>query len=201
MNELPWHLAVILLAALIVVNSILLVATMRQLGGISLRIAPAHPGDIEGGPEIGAEVMIPGWDPVRAGLVLFMSPDCSLCAQLVPAIAGVRRGYPELQLVAAVRATSPEARDQYAKQLGSYARSDLESMFGEWSIPGTPYAVGIDGNGRVAARGVTNSLEHLEVIADGVVSRTDELARGSRQQGPSSGPLEAEPLSGEVQQS
>ncbi|MDX6593068.1 MAG: hypothetical protein QOJ13_2264 [Gaiellales bacterium] len=121
--------------------ALLVLALYRQVGVLHMRLAPtgAFEHDAEG---------IPLGDAAPVGtagaLVVFTSVSCPICAQIV-------HGLGALQSDHAVPVV--HARDD--DPLGS----ELHREFG---VPGTPYAVYVDNDGLVRAKGAVNTLEQLE---------------------------------------
>ena len=75
-------------------------------------------------------------------LAVFISPGCSLCAELEPAIAALQRELP-VEIY-------DEERDALAWELSR--------------VPGSPYAVALDADGIVLARGTFNTPAQLRSI-------------------------------------
>jgi hypothetical protein len=97
---------------------------------------------------------------------------------LFSAIPAVERHYDELKVVTIVTGRDEAGRAAYAKDIGSTARLDLKELMSDWSIPGTPFAVGIDAGGIVSKSGVVNSLDQLEALAEFLLRTEDsELAQ------------------------
>jgi hypothetical protein len=161
-----WQVLILLLGVGVVLEALILIAVMRQVGGILMQLRPARVGEIEGeGPEVGRALEFPGLDKSRPAIVLFLSPDCQICRPLLPAIPAVQRDYRELEVVTVVTGQDEARRVAYAQQIGESARADLADLMKEWVIPGTPYAVGLDAGGFVNKSGVVNSLDQLESLA------------------------------------
>jgi hypothetical protein len=131
--------------ACIAALTVAVLALARELGVLRLRIAPEPALDIAGeGPPLGSRVSLP---PSRAGaltLAVFSSEGCRLCQTLKPVVAAFRRD-PLVTL-----AEFDEVRDA--------------EVWRDLAIPGSPYAVALDSNGRVRAKGTFNSYGQLESI-------------------------------------
>jgi methylamine dehydrogenase accessory protein MauD len=193
-NVLLW-VAVICLAGIVL-------ALLRQVGILHERIAPAGallgregpaPGDAA--PELeledwsGNPLRVGGRDPEgRATLLFFVSPTCPVCKTLLPharsvctaedrdARLVVASDGPRGEHAAFVRAHSLDA--------GSYVLSaDLGIAY---QIGRLPYAVLIDADGVVGARGLVNTREHLESLfvarEHGVASVQEFVARDGEKQ-------------------
>lgn len=164
MTSQVWQVLVLLLLALVVLEGVILVGLMRQVGGLLLRLPPARPGATDDGPEAGT--IIPAQDlPRKAGILMFLSPGCAFCEDLLPGLPSVARHYPDLQLLAVPVADSEQEREAYSKSLPIEARSDLHELRRTLNIIGTPYAVGFDEEHRVAGSGAVNNIDQLETLA------------------------------------
>lgn len=72
-----WRIVVVMLAVGFLVEAVLLVATMRQVGGVLLRVGPIGAVDVRGGPKVGTVVEVPGRERTgRPALVVFTSSAC-----------------------------------------------------------------------------------------------------------------------------
>jgi thiol-disulfide isomerase/thioredoxin len=169
-GETIWQVLVLLLFVSAVAQGVVLVAVMRQVGGVIVQIRPPQPGQLEEGPAAGTVLDLPEAGPARPRVVVFVTPHCRPCEDLMPAVPVAARQYREIEFVAVVTGSDEADRRTYARTIeGVTARSDLHFLQDEWHIPATPYAVGLDGEGRVIQAGVVNHLDHLESLADAVV--------------------------------
>jgi thiol-disulfide isomerase/thioredoxin len=177
-----WQVLILLLAVGVVLEALILIAVMRQVGGILIQLRPARVGEIEGeGPPVGQALEFEGLDVSRPAIVLFLSPDCQICKPLLPAIPALQRNYRELGVVTVVTGQDEARRGAYAEQIGESARTDLPELMKDWLIPGTPYAVGLDAGGVVNKSGVVNSLDQLESLAGILLSGENNGSVASRQ--------------------
>jgi methylamine dehydrogenase accessory protein MauD len=167
-------------------------ALARQIGLLHERIAPVGALAISGGPEVGdpaprlsvvslrgatVEIGAPG--PTR--LLVFVSSDCPVCKRLIPLAASVARAE-NLELVfAGDGAPGAQAAlvDRY--DLGAYDFLNSAQLGMAFQVAKLPFAVLLDEQGRVAAKGLVNTREHLESLvvakAAGVDSIQTWLAR------------------------
>jgi thiol-disulfide isomerase/thioredoxin len=174
-----WRVLIVLLIAIAVVQAIVLIGVMRQVGAVLLQLHPPRVGEMpDQGPELGAAVDFSGHVIGRPALVLFISPTCGLCKPLVPAIAALRRAYREekLEVIAAIIGGSDSERERYAAEVGEAARTNLTTLEEDWRVPGTPFVVGIDSASNVYKTGVANSLDQLESLAEEVASSDRQVA-------------------------
>ncbi len=143
-------LAIGLGAALLglVALAVLVLALAREVG--MLRLAADPRGALElahEGPEVGGRTALAEHlevPPGRIGLAVFSSEGCGLCRALEPAVATFGRD-PRVVL-----RTFDEVRDADA-----WAAAD---------VPGSPFAVALDGDGTVLAKGTFNTGAQLESV-------------------------------------
>jgi hypothetical protein len=142
---------------------IAVLALAREVGMLRLRLGPAAALEIpDEGPEVGRGVDLaerfPHLSPTGIALAVFTSESCNVCQGLAPAIASLG-GDPELDV---------EVFDEVV---------DVD-VWRELGIPGSPYALAIDANGVVLAKGTFNNLAQLEsLLATAGRRRADLEAR------------------------
>ena len=174
MNELIWQFIVVALLVLAVAEGLVLLAVMRQMGAIQLQIGPAHAGEVEGGPDEGTQVEVPGLAAGKPAILAFVSPGCRACEGVVPAIAALRRDFPEVETIAVIGPGDASERIEYAAQYGDAARLDLRYLFDSLEIPYTPYTLALDPDSKVVLKGVVNNLPHLESVATVLLGHDDD---------------------------
>jgi methylamine dehydrogenase accessory protein MauD len=198
-----WIVSNLLLWAAVVGLAAVVVALLRQIGVLHERIAPV--GALVGGerPQVGEKAPVlelEGWsgETVRVGdrraaeppgpgargtLLFFVSPTCPVCKTLLPHLDSIRRAEGDgVQVVLA----SDGAREEHeafvrahALERGHYV---LSEMLGRaYQVGRLPYAILIDADGVVRARGLVNTREHLESLFQarelGVASVQEYVAR------------------------
>ena len=134
----------------LVALAIVVLALARELG--MLRLAVPQGGALEishEGPEVGARsALAPAFAPEltrgRLGLAVFTSEGCGLCRALQPAVEGFG-AHPSVVL-----RTFDEVSHQDA-----WRASD---------VPGSPFAVALDADGTVLAKGTFNTGAQLETV-------------------------------------
>lgn len=150
-------LALAALAVAVVVLGVLLLALYRQVGVLSLRIAPRAALELaDEGPELGHPAPALS-DLARRGaeLVAFFSENCRLCRELAPAVRALGREGLRVHVV---------------------SESESPETFAAWRVPGTPFVVHVI-DGAVVAKGSINTLEQLDhLIALGRSRRNDAAA-------------------------
>ena len=169
-----------------------LLALARQVGVLHVRLAPAGALLTGKGPVVGEtapvlDVATIDGAPLAIGkardrmqLLLFVSPHCPLCKDLIPIAKNFARAE-KLDIVF----VGDDALDE---QRAMIARLDMAGLpFVNGSIVGRtfhvdrlPHAVLIGDNGTLLSKGLVNSREHLESLVTahelGVVSVQDYLA-------------------------
>jgi len=169
-----------------------LLALARQVGVLHVRLAPAGALLTGKGPVVGEaapvlDVATIDGAPLSIGkargrmqLLLFVSPHCPLCKDLIPIAKNFARAE-RLDIVF----VGDDALDE---QRAMIARLDMAGLpFVNGSIVGRtfhvdrlPHAVLIGDNGTLLSKGLVNSREHLESLVTahelGVVSVQDYLA-------------------------
>jgi methylamine dehydrogenase accessory protein MauD len=173
------------------------VALTRQIGVLHERIAPVGALAVQRGPEVGdavPEMWLPDLhgERVRVGgadprglrtLVFFLSPSCPVCKTLLPTLDRVVRDEsPDLRVVYA----SDGPPDEHRRLVADEGLGDREYVLSEtlglhFAVAKLPYAVLLDGDGVLRARGIVNTREHLESLFEadriGVATIQDHLAR------------------------
>jgi methylamine dehydrogenase accessory protein MauD len=172
-----------------------LVALARQVGVLHVRLAPAGALVTGKGPAVGEPAPVleaTSLDGVpltigtalargRMQLLLFVSPHCPLCKDLIP----IAKNFAKSEKMDIIFIGDDEVSEQRAM----IARLDMGGMpFVNSSIIGRsfhvdrlPHAVVIGDTGIVLSKGLVNSREHLESLVTahemGVVSVQDYLAK------------------------
>jgi methylamine dehydrogenase accessory protein MauD len=186
-----WTASYVVLWCLVVVLCVVVIALARQIGTLHLRLGPRGALEVDDeGPPLGeAPAILDGTDsngesvtiggPGRGQFLLFVSPTCKVCDEVLPALPVVAEaarleplivtdGTAGLQLLLDKRAPAPVVAAPEATR--------------SYMIPGTPYAVVLDVRGVVRAKGTVNNLEQMEGLADTAARRlrtaTDERRAG-----------------------
>jgi methylamine dehydrogenase accessory protein MauD len=171
-----WAASYVMLWFLVIALSVIVVALARQVGTLHLRLSPrgALEMDDEGPPlgeapvpleipdERGREVRIGG--PGMGQLLLFVSPNCMVCDQVLPALRAVATAT-HLDPFVLTDAAADDVHTLVAKNPGAPILSSADAAR-LYEVPGTPYAVVIDELGIVRAKGTVNNLEQVEGLVD-----------------------------------
>lgn len=170
----------VVLWVLVVVLAAVVVALARQIGVLYERIAPVGALMVGKGPRVGeaspvldvAELggavrVIGGPSPDgRSTLVFFLSPTCPVCKTLLPALRSA--AHREAAWLAVVLA-SDGGRDEHAAFVRASRLEEFPYVLSpalgiSYQVGKLPYAVLIDGDGVVRAKGLVNTREHLESL-------------------------------------
>jgi hypothetical protein len=162
------QLAVVFLGILCILNTIAVVALIRQVGILHLRIKPVAGLTGAGGPERGATLELPATLPELAQrdaqrfLVGFVSPTCAICGSLMTAFVHIARSAgPDTAVVLVIDASEPAARE-YVRAKGATLPYLADSSVFAANVPGAPWAVVTDGSGTVIVAGGVNTLDNVE---------------------------------------
>ncbi len=160
--------------------SVVVYALVRQIGVLHQRVAPAGALTLSQGArpgEMAPELLLKTLDDYslivggpradgRSTLLMFVSPDCPVCAQLVPAIRAIARQESAwLEVVFASDGASAQ-HDEFRRRQGLRDFPYVVSMeLGlTYQIGKLPFAVLLDDTGRLIAQGLTNTREHIESL-------------------------------------
>jgi methylamine dehydrogenase accessory protein MauD len=172
-----WTASYIVLWILVAVLSVLLVSLARQVGTLHLRLGPRGALELDDeGPPLGeapppVETVDVNAKPVTVGgpgapqFLLFVSPDCPICREVLPSlpvVSQVGQMAPYVISDSGERDTAYEYRS-VGKATSVVLGPDLAEAY---RVPGTPYAVILDRLGVVRAKGTVNNLEQMEGLVD-----------------------------------
>ena len=172
-----WMISYVVLWGVVAVLAVVVVALARQIGTLHLRLGPRGALEIDDeGPPLGEAIepiavttvdgahVVLGGDP-EAQLLLFVSPGCDVCRQVLPSIDAVARG---AELVPVVITDTGEEQTSAifgAKRGRAPLVASLEACEA-LEIPGTPYVLILDDYGVVQAKGTVNNMEQVEGLVD-----------------------------------
>jgi len=187
-----------ILWVLVLVLAAIVLALVRQIGVLYERVAPAGALMMPKGPAIGdiapvvtAEVLAGGTREVggtradqRSTLVFFLSPTCPVCKTLLPALRSAARAE-RRWLDVLLASDGPRGEHETfvrTEGLESFPYVLSTALGVAYQVAKLPYAVLLDGQGIVRAKGLVNTREHLESLFEakerGLASVQDYL--GSR---------------------
>lgn len=172
-----WLVSYVLLWAIVVALAVVTMSLIRQLGLIAVRLNPSSGLDMPEGPGPGSDIaaeevaLLNGREFVFGGersaplLTVFLSPDCSICNAVGRHVRSIRAAYPldELDVLLVINATPRVAREYVTTRELSDIPTALKQNFPRrHAVESTPFALALDPDGTVVARGTPNALEHLE---------------------------------------
>jgi len=187
-------------AALLALGAICL-ALVRQVGILYERMMPAGALMIDKGPAVGSvapmfELVDIAQRPVKVGglsakrrntLVFFLSPTCPVCKKFLPVLPSpqARGGAPDIVL--ASDGDIDEHAAFYRKTgLSQYPYVLSQELGLSYAIGKLPYAVLLDDEGKVRAKGLVNTREHLESLFEAKergVASLQEFVHGKQEHG------------------
>jgi len=185
----------LVLWGLVVALGLTVLALTRQLGLLHERIAPAGALASARGPAVG-DVLPERRFPTLAGgelalggasgrtLLFFLSSSCPVCKSLLPTLRRMAADDRALRLVLASDGPPAEHEDFVTSERLEPAAYVLSRELGLWmEVAKLPWAVLIDADGVVRAKGLVNTREHLESLFEaerlGVGSLQEHLARAT----------------------
>ena len=162
----------------ILLLGVALLALARQVGVLHMRVAPAGALTTSAGPAVGsAAAAIPATTiegtattvgghlhgvPLR--LLMFVSPSCPLCKNLIPMAKSFARDE-RVQLVFIGDDDAAAQRQMIAEHgLGGYPFINGPEVGQAYEVAKLPYAVLMDEHGTILSKGLVNSREHLESL-------------------------------------
>jgi methylamine dehydrogenase accessory protein MauD len=177
--------SVVLLWAAVIALGVLVWALSRQVGVLFERVAPMGALVTDAGPAVGeaspsfaltgiqSESVTIGGQGVSIGgakarptLLFFLSPSCPVCKKLLPVLKALQRD--EKRALSIVLASDGEqaehlqfVREQGLEKMPYVLSTDLGMGY---RVSRLPYAVLLDAQGLVAAKGLVNSREQLDSL-------------------------------------
>jgi methylamine dehydrogenase accessory protein MauD len=186
-----WAASYLVLWVLVIVLSVVVVALARQIGTLHMRLGPRGALELDDeGPPLGeapeaTEMIDINGTPVTLGgpgpqqLLLFVSPGCGMCEQVLPALPAIaRNGQLTPYVVADVDRT--EAELSFGNRNISASILSGPELVQRYNVPGTPYVVITDRLGIVRAKGTVNNLEQMEGLVDTARRRVKQAAAEMR---------------------
>jgi methylamine dehydrogenase accessory protein MauD len=182
-----WVASYVALWLVLLILVVLVVALARQVGVLHLRMGPRGaleldqegpplgeaPEPVEARDLDGRPLVVGGPDEPR--LLLFVSPGCPICREVMPSVPVVARAG-RFQPIVISDADGPEAVAAY-RTGGAGPPVVAGSRVAErYAIPGTPYVIVLDGMGVVRAKGTVNNLEQMEGLVETALRRLEEPA-------------------------
>lgn len=150
----------------------------RQIGILHERVAPVGAMINDSGPKTGETSPVFDLDSLTGGkvsigtpskthtLVFFLSPTCPICKKLVPALKSIQKSESSwLSVVLASDGDQPRHEQLIAAQgLEGFPYVLSEHLGVTYRVSRLPFAVLLDEQGTVRAKGLVNSREQLESL-------------------------------------
>ena len=169
-----------ILWVVVIALAIALLAVIRQLGVLHERIAPVGALMLAKGLKVGeitptvavqdleghAITLGAARTDERATLLMFVSPTCPVCKTLLPALKSSLAAERDwLDIVLASDGEESAHREfVQAHRLGAFPYVVSAPLGISYQVSRLPFAVLIDAQGVLRARGIVNSREHLESL-------------------------------------
>ncbi len=169
--------SVVLLWLAVLVLGLLVWALSRQVGVLFERVAPMGALVTDAGPAVGqpspifdltglqSEQLVIGGPQAQPTLLFFLAPTCPVCKKLTPILKNVARD--EARALRVVLASDGEGDHlQFMREQGLQALPYvLSTELGmSYRVSRLPYAVLMDRQGTVRAKGLVNSREQLDSL-------------------------------------
>jgi methylamine dehydrogenase accessory protein MauD len=183
-----WAASYVVLWVLAIMLSVLVVALARQIGTLHLRLGPRGALEMDDeGPPLGAELQpVVGTDlsgrevslggPGEPQLLLFVSPGCRVCEQVLPGLPAVA-GKSKLAPYLVTDLDRAETAHRFAAPKLGVPIVPGAAAVEAYGVPGTPYALVVDALGIVRGKGTINNLEQMEGLVDSAIRRVDAAPR------------------------
>lgn len=158
---------------------LVILALARQIGVLHERVAPAGALMVnsklkvgESAPVLSARaldgsiVAIAETVSGKSQLLFFLSPDCPVCNELLPALKSAAQT--ESDWLHTIFASDGDGQDHQGyvarKEIQNFPYVVSELLGKTYGVSKLPYAVLIDENGIIASMGIVNSREHLDSL-------------------------------------
>jgi methylamine dehydrogenase accessory protein MauD len=180
-----WLASYVVLWLLVAVLCATVVALARQIGTLHLRLGPRGALELDDeGPALGGAL-----EPVQASdtlgrpltiaapgepqMLLFVSPECPVCEQVLPSVAAIR-GAGDLTPYVLVDADLESSRLVEGGRTSAPVVPAAE-LASRLDVPGTPYVLVLDEDGIVRAKGTVNNLEQIEGLTRTARGRLEDV--------------------------
>lgn len=175
-----WLISYVVLWIVVVFLAIATLSLLRLVGQLQMRLGPAGAALTDHGLGIGerfGDVLDPAGTPGLDGhfdypretdsLLLFVSPNCKACDELLKAVPTFKRRYGgDLDVVLISNSSDTEGNEGISR-LAHRARLPFVAsvpLAMAASVRTTPLGIWLDPQGVVQAKGIVNHMEHLESL-------------------------------------
>ena len=157
---------------------VVVLALSRQIGVLYERVAPMGALTMDKGPEVGDAAPVfeindllgrpqkIGLPSAHSQLLFFLSPTCPVCKKLLPILRSIANNEKEwLRITLASDGEMPEHLAFYKQaKLDPFPYILSTNLGMSFQVSKLPYAILMDENGVVRAKGLINSREQLESL-------------------------------------
>ncbi|MFT4888464.1 MAG: methylamine dehydrogenase accessory protein MauD [Pseudohongiellaceae bacterium] len=179
---------VMLLSAVVLVLVFATFALARQIGVLHTRLAPAGALMTTAGPKVGELAPILSVPDVNAKMVkiggvtklpqllLFVSPTCPICKDLVPMAKSMAKSE-KLSLAFGSDGGDVGKHTDYISKMkiDKYPYIVSQELGMRFEVAKLPYAILIDEQGVLRSKGLVNSREHLESLVESMQSGYESI--------------------------
>lgn len=179
---------VLLLSVVVFVLVLAMFALARQIGVLHTRLAPAGALMTESGPKIGQPAPVLSVPDIKGNevtvggtrelpqLILFVSPTCPICKELVPTARSMAKDE-KLSLVFGSDGGQVKKHSDYASKMKieDYPYIVSLELGMKFEVSKLPFAVLIDEKGVLRSKGLVNSREHLESLVESMRSGYESI--------------------------
>lgn len=174
-----WTLGIVISLMSTALLMLAVLGLARELGILLVRVGPTRALPTHEGIDIGARVgpfVVYDLDgkertisPSKSmmNLLLFTSPTCPICEGLLSPVRSFAASYAGLLNVTILSNAEPNDIDrQWSERLGAagIVLASAPQIHQQMGVLGTPFAMLLDADNVVTARGAVNSMEHLESL-------------------------------------
>ena len=169
--------AVCVLAVLVLALIVMVFALARQIGILFERISPVGAMVNDSGPKLGevspafnlpsltGGLIQIGTASPKHTLIFFLSPTCPICKKLLPALKSISQSETWLDVVLASDGDEARHRGFIASaELEQFPYVISEQLGVTYRVARLPFAVLLNGEGVVKAKGLVNTREQLESL-------------------------------------
>jgi methylamine dehydrogenase accessory protein MauD len=158
---------------------IVTLALGRQIGQLNRRLPPVGARTTNAGPELGGQIgrlavtlatgatrQFGGEDSPRPTLLLFLSMNCGICDEIIPALQSVAKARPAIDVLIVSASDDASRISSFAERARTRGLPIAlgEQLTATWRVAPVPYAVMIDELGIVRSKGMVANREQLESI-------------------------------------
>lgn len=173
------------------IMTVCMLALARQLGILHRRLPPSGARETPMGPAIGDPAPVIDHSTVTGGkeklgatqgkrtILVFVSAGCKACEEVAPAMRSVARSERRTIQVTLISLDGDDATRQFVarNRLAFVPTISSYELAAAYGVMGTPYAIAIDENAVVRAKGLVNRLEHLESLVTALDTPAPRLAQ------------------------